>query len=120
MKRKRLQSVKHDAPGHNQKAVEDNQVGVVRLEIKKGALTETHCHDTECLVIVLEGAWRVHLRDRAVTVRENEMLHIPSQHEHFAEALADTVALSISNSAGEWTGCGPFLHEDPDQYLWGV
>ena len=120
MTRKRVQSVKHDALGQDKQAVEDNRVGVVRLEIKKGGRTETHCHDTECLVIVIEGAFRVYLRDRAVTVRENEMLHIPHRHEHFAEALADTVALSISNAASEWTGCGPFLHEDPDQYLWGV
>ncbi len=120
MKRKKVQSAKHDAPDQDKQATEDNQLGVVRLEIKKGSLTETHCHETECLVIVIQGAWRVYLRDRAVTVRENEMLHIPPRHEHFAEALADTVALSISTSTSEWTGCGPFLHEDPDQYLWGV
>jgi quercetin dioxygenase-like cupin family protein len=118
--RKKVQSVKHDVPGREKQAVEDKQVSVVRLEIKKGALTETHRHEAECLVIVLEGAFRVYLRDRAVTIRENQMLHIPPEHEHFAEALADTVALSISSSPTEWTGCGPFLHEDPDQYLWGV
>jgi quercetin dioxygenase-like cupin family protein len=119
MNRKKFRSATEDVPGQG-KQTSGNQVGVVRLEIRKGALTETHRHETECLVIVLEGAWRVHLRDRAVTVRENEMLHIPPRHEHFAEALADTVALSISTSAIDWTGCGPFVHEDPDQYLWGV
>lgn len=119
MERKKVQSAKEDAPGQGQ-PVSGNEVGVVRLEIKKGALTQTHRHETECLVIVLEGAWRVHLRDRAVTVRANEMLHIPPQHEHFAEALADTVALSISAGSADFTGCGPFLHDDPDQYLWGV
>jgi mannose-6-phosphate isomerase-like protein (cupin superfamily) len=90
------------------------------MEVKKGTYTETRCHETECLVIVLQGAWRIHLRDRAVTIHENEMAHIPARHEHFLEALADTVALSISTTSHEWTECGPFLREDPDQYLWGV
>ena len=120
MGHKKVRSVKQDTAPGQEKTAGGNQVGVVRLEIKKGAFTRNHRHETECLVIVLQGAWRVHLRDREVTVRENEMLHIPPQHEHFAEALADTVALSISASATEWTGCGPFLHDDPDQYLWGV
>jgi quercetin dioxygenase-like cupin family protein len=101
-------------------AVSDNPMGVTCLRVKKGALTQAHRHETECVLVVIEGAWRVHLGGRAVTVRKNEMLHIPPQHEHFAEALADTVALSISTRALEWAGCGPFLHEDADQYLWGV
>jgi quercetin dioxygenase-like cupin family protein len=120
MSHKIVQPAEMDGAPDLKEGLASSQMGVVRLEIKKGALTETHCHDTECLLIVLQGVWRVHLRNRAVTVRENEMLHIPPRHEHFAEALTDSVALSISVSAREWTGCGPFLREDPDPYLWGV
>jgi quercetin dioxygenase-like cupin family protein len=116
----KVQSAKQDAISARRQAAAGNQVGVVRLEIKQGELTKSHRHETECLVIVLEGAWRVYVRGRAVIVRENEMLHIPPQHDHFAEALEDTVALSISPSANEWSGCGPFVHEDPYQNLWGV
>jgi quercetin dioxygenase-like cupin family protein len=116
----KVQSAKQDAARGRQQTSAANQVGVVRLEIKQGEMTKNHQHETECLVIVLAGAWRVYVRGRAVTVRENEMLHIPPQHDHFAEALEDTVALSISPSASEWSGCGPFVHEDPYQNLWGV
>ena len=93
----------------------------VRMEMKQGALTHKHQHESDCLMVVLEGELRICLRGQAVTVRANEMLHIPPQSEHFAEAIADSVALSISTSAAaEWSGCGPFVHDDPDQYLWGV
>lgn len=95
-------------------------VSVVRLEMSQGTKTQTHRHETECMLIVLQGTCRVYLQDRAVTLRENEMLHIPGQHEHVAEALTNASVLSISAAAKEWSGCGPILQNDADQYLWGV
>jgi mannose-6-phosphate isomerase-like protein (cupin superfamily) len=112
-----------DMPSSGTNLAEVKPFGVARLEMKKGSLTHTHHHETECLLIVLEGACRIYLKNGTVTVRQNEMLRIPPQHTHVAEALADTVALSISSScssAGDWTGCGPVFHHDSDQYLWGV
>jgi len=99
-----------------------NRASAVRMEMKQGTLTHKHQHEGECLMVVLQGALRISLRGgQTVTVRANEMLHIPSQHEHVAEAIADSVALSISTSAAaDWSGCGPFVQDDPDQYLWGV
>src|SRR5215472_6062061 len=94
--------------------------GVARLEMRKGSQTHTHHHETECLLIVLEGVCRVYMKGETVTVRQNEMLHIPPQHTHVAEALADTVALSISAATDEWVGCGTVFQNDADQYLWGV
>lgn len=99
------------------------RASAVRMEIKQGALTPSHQHETECLMVVLEGALRISLRGQTVTVRANEMVHIPPQHEHSTEAITDSIALSIATSTGqvaEWNGCGPFVHDDPDQYLWGV
>jgi quercetin dioxygenase-like cupin family protein len=94
--------------------------GVARLEMNKGSLTHRHRHESECMLIVLHGACRVYLQDRMITLRENEMVHIPPQQEHVAEALADALVLSISAAAQEWDGCGPLLQNDSDQYLWGV
>ena len=96
------------------------RVAVARLEMKKGSLTHTHRHETECMLIVLYGTCRVHLQERVVTLGENEMLHIPSQNEHVAEAITDTVFLSISPATSGWTCCGPVVQHDADQYLWGV
>ncbi|HLW55469.1 MAG TPA: cupin domain-containing protein [Candidatus Angelobacter sp.] len=119
MPHKKVQSVRTSASTTDGAA--PNRPSAVRMEMKQGTLTHNHHHESECLMVVLEGVLRISLRGQMVTVRANEMLHIPPQHEHFAEAIADSVALSISTSAAaEWSGCGPFVHEDPDQYLWGV
>jgi len=111
--------VKEDkAPTINPSSIKP--VAVVRLDMNKGSLTHTHRHETECMLIVLHGLCRVYLQDRMVTLRENEMLHIPPQHEHVAEAVSDSLILSISAADSEWAGCGPVMQHDADQYLWGV
>ncbi len=96
------------------------RIAVMRLEIKQGAFTQSHRHESECVVMVLEGALRFHLPNRVITLTSNEMLHLAPGDEHLSEALADTVALNISNVQQGGGACGPFLHYDPDQYLWGV
>jgi quercetin dioxygenase-like cupin family protein len=116
----RVQAIKSNVAGSNSA---NSRAGAVRMEMKQGALTHKHQHESECVMVVLQGALRVSVRGKTVTVRANEMLHIPPQHEHFAEAITDSVALSIATSTGpatEWSGCGPLVHDDPDQYLWGV
>jgi len=93
---------------------------VTRVEVRKGSVTQSQRHETECVVVVLQGAWCFRLPERTVTVSENQVLRIPPDEEHTAEALSDTVALAISSTPGDWSGCYRFLQDDPDQYLWGV
>jgi quercetin dioxygenase-like cupin family protein len=95
---------------------------VARVEVNGGAVTQTHHHQNEEVIIVLKGAWRFHLPTGDVTLRENQMLAIPSGVEHSSEALEDTVALDICTPRRvDWiTGEDRFLHQDPDQYLWAV
>ncbi len=98
----------------------DGRISVVRVELKQGTFTRRHRHESECVVMVLEGALRFHLSSRVVTLSANEMLRLAPGDEHVSEALADTIALNIS-AAGECnSACGAFLHYDPDQYLWGI
>jgi quercetin dioxygenase-like cupin family protein len=96
------------------------RIAVIRLEIKQGAFTQSHRHESECVVMVLEGALRFHLPNHIITLASNEMLRLAPGDEHFSEALADTVVLNISSVQQRGGACGPFLHYDPDQYLWGV
>ena len=98
----------------------DGRIVVVRTELKQGTFTERHRHESECVVMVLEGALRFHLSNRVVTLAANEMLRLAPDDEHLAEALCDSVVLNISNVYQDRGACGPFLHYDPDQYLWGV
>src|SRR5436305_11357662 len=95
---------------------------VARVEVTGGAVTQTHCHEHEEVVIVLKGAWRFHLPSGDVTLRENQMLCIPSGVEHSSEAFEDVVALDIcAGLRVDWlTGADRPLHNDPNQFLWAV
>lgn len=101
-------------------SIHDLGMNVARVEMKKGDTTRRHRHERECVIVVLQGECRFHLRAKTVTVAANQTLRIPPGEEHTAEALSDTVALAISSAPGDWSGCCRFLPEDPDQYLWGV
>ena len=119
MSNQELKSQPTSGPGaHNSLTVRPARV--TRLEMHTGSFTQRHRHATECLLIVLEGRCRVYLEDCIVILKEHEMLNIPPEQEHVAEALADTVVLSISAASNEWPGCAPVLQNDADQYLWGV
>ncbi|MCI0488244.1 MAG: cupin domain-containing protein [Blastocatellia bacterium] len=97
-------------------------VTVARVEVMEGAVTQTHSHESEEIVIVLKGAWRFYLPTGEVVLRPNQMLSIPPGVEHSSEALEDTVALDICTPARiDWlTGEDRFLHRDPDEVLWAV
>lgn len=90
------------------------------MELSVGTITQTHSHDTETIVVVLEGASRFGLSRGIVTLEKDEVLHIPAHQEYWAEALADTVALKIATAPNHETQDMAHLHEDPDEYLWGV
>jgi len=95
---------------------------VARVEVKQGAVTQPHRHESEEIILVLKGAWRFTLRHRDVTLRANQMLAIPPGVEHASEALEDTVAIDICTPRRmDWvTGEDRPLHRDPDDFLWAV
>ncbi len=97
-------------------------ITVARVEVKEGAITRSHSHENEEMILVLEGAWRFQLPSGAVTLSANQMLNIPPGVEHSSEALEDTVALDIcAPRRRDWlTGEDRPLHSDPDQSLWAV
>ena len=102
-------------------AVGENIV-VARVEVKEGAITQPHKHESEEVILVLKGTWRFRLPGGDVTLTENQMLWIPPGVEHSSEALGDVLALDIcSPTRVDWmTGTDRPLHSDPNQYLWAV
>lgn len=107
---------------YKRKVALGENITVARVEVKQWAVTQTHRHESEEVIIVLKGAWRFHLPSGEVTLRDNQMLAIPPGVEHSSEALEDTIALDICTPTRlDWlTGEDRFLHQDPDQYLWAV
>src|SRR6185295_5715816 len=65
---------------------------VAQVFLKKGAVVQTHTHESEQITYILEGALRLWLGangEQDVTVRAGEILTIPSNVPHRAEALED-------------------------------
>ena len=95
-------------------------MSAARVEIKAGAATLTHRHNAECIVVVLQGSCRFYMDGQAFTVNQNETVRIPAHVDHYAEALADTLAFSIFSTPENCAHCQATPYRDPDQYLWGV
>jgi quercetin dioxygenase-like cupin family protein len=68
---------------------------MAQVYLKKGALVPVHSHESEQMTYVLQGALKFLIAGEEITVREGEILHIPSWVEHQAEALDDTFELDV-------------------------
>ena len=68
---------------------------LAQIYLKKGALVPMHNHESEQITYVLQGALKFLIAGEEITVREGEVLHIPSWVEHQAEALDDTFELDL-------------------------
>ena len=79
----------------SRKIVTGSREMLAQIYLKKGALVPMHSHESEQMTYVLQGALRFLVRGEEITVREGEVLHIPSWLEHQAEALDDTFELDV-------------------------
>src|SRR5687767_15613900 len=68
---------------------------VTQIYVKRGCLVPMHSHESEQMTYVLQGALRFLIHGEEITVREGEVLHIPSGTEHQSEALEDTFELDV-------------------------
>lgn len=68
---------------------------LAQIFLKKGAIVPEHSHEAEQLTYVLQGALRFLIGGQETTVREGEVLLIPSNVPHQAEALDDTFELDL-------------------------
>ncbi len=80
--------------------VTGSQSMFARLELKKGCIVPRHHHPNEQISYITQGALRFRPRRRRINpiekiVREGEILVIPGNLPHSAEALEDTVDFDI-------------------------
>ena len=71
---------------------------IAHVYLKKGCVVPRHQHENEQITYVLEGALRFRLGvdgTEQVDVRAGEVLTIPSNLPHSAEALEDTLDVDI-------------------------
>ncbi len=79
----------------SRKIVAGHREMLVQSYVKRGCLVPMHAHDSEQMTYVLQGALKCLVGGEEITVREGEVLHIPSGVEHQAEALEDTFELDV-------------------------
>ena len=71
---------------------------LAHVYLKKGCIVPKHHHDNEQLTYILEGGLRFWIGEdgaETIDVLPGEVLNIPSNVPHKAEALADTVDVDV-------------------------
>jgi quercetin dioxygenase-like cupin family protein len=86
---------------------------LARVLLKKGCIVPRHSHHNEQLTYIIEGALKFWIDGKEIVVHAGEVLCIPANMPHKAEALEDTVDLDVFNPPrADWIN-------KTDQYLRG-
>lgn len=82
--------------GVERRFVSGDRATAAQIWLAKGALVPKHTHESEQISYVVSGALRFTLGEGdQVTVRSGEILMIPSNMSHSAEALEETYDLDF-------------------------
>lgn len=87
--------VEHLNPLIDRQFVAGDRSMLARIILRKGSIVPLHSHDNEQITYVLDGALKFLIDGKELIVRSGEILVIPSNLPHSAEALEDTVDLDI-------------------------
>ena len=88
-----------------------DDIMVARVLMKKGCIVPLHSHHNEQVTYILEGALKFWIDGKEIVVHAGEVLTIPRNMPHQAEALEDTVDLDVFNPPrADWIN-------KTDQYL---
>src|SRR6201981_326997 len=68
---------------------------LARVLLKKGCIVPLHSHHNEQLTYIVEGALKFYIDGKEIIVSAGEVLCIPANMPHKAEALVDTVDLDV-------------------------
>jgi quercetin dioxygenase-like cupin family protein len=89
---------------------------LAHVYLKKGCVVPKHAHENEQFTYIIEGALRFWIGEdgkEELVVRGGEVLHIPSNLPHKAEALEDTLDMDVfSPPRSDWlNGTDTYLHQ---------
>ena len=82
----------------DRRLITGDRMMLAHVYLKKGCIVPKHSHENEQLTYILEGALRFWIGEdqkKEVVVSAGEVLHIPSNVPHKAEALEDTLDVDI-------------------------
>ncbi|MEE8147969.1 MAG: cupin domain-containing protein [Longimicrobiales bacterium] len=82
----------------DRKIINGERMMLTHVYLKKGSVVPMHHHDNEQLTYILDGALKFWIGTEdaePLVVRSGEVLVIPSQVPHKAEALEDTLDVDV-------------------------
>jgi quercetin dioxygenase-like cupin family protein len=82
----------------DRRVITSERMMLAHVYLKKGSIVPRHSHENEQLTYILEGALRFKLGpdgSEVIVVRAGEVLVIPSNVPHEAEALEDTLDVDV-------------------------
>jgi quercetin dioxygenase-like cupin family protein len=82
----------------DRRLVTGDRIMLAHVYLKKGCIVPRHQHDNEQITYILEGALRFWIGEdekEVKVVRAGEVLHIPSNVWHKAEAIEDTLDVDV-------------------------
>jgi quercetin dioxygenase-like cupin family protein len=98
----------------DRRLITGDRMMLAHVYLKKGCIVPKHSHENEQITYILEGAlkfWIGEDQQQELIVAAGEVLHIPSNVPHMAEALEDTLDVDIfSPPRQDWL-------EKTDSYL---
>jgi quercetin dioxygenase-like cupin family protein len=87
------------------------EIMLARVLLKKGCIVPEHSHHNEQLTYILDGALKFWIDGEQIVVHAGEVLCIPANMPHKAEAMEDTVDLDVfTPPRADWIN-------NTDQYL---
>jgi quercetin dioxygenase-like cupin family protein len=84
----------------DRRVITSERMMLAHVYLKKGSIVPRHSHENEQLTYILEGALRFKIGpegSEVIVVRAGEVLVIPSNVPHEAEALEDTLDVDVFN-----------------------
>jgi quercetin dioxygenase-like cupin family protein len=106
------------SPLIGRRLITGDQMMIAHVYLTEGAIVPKHSHENEQLTYILEGRLRFWLGDdesQVVEIAEGEVLHIPANLPHKAEALEDTLDVDVFHPPRQdWLdGSDSYLRDNP-------
>jgi quercetin dioxygenase-like cupin family protein len=83
------------SPGLTRQMIHTPRMTILRVSFKKGVATPAHQHTHEQVTMLTSGAMRFDLAGVPVLLNPGDLLPIPSNVPHGAEALEDSVLIDV-------------------------
>lgn len=90
-------------PLFERQLISGKDVMLARILLRKGCIVPLHSHENEQVSTILGGALKFWIDGKEIVVRPGEVLTIPTNMPHKAEALEDTLAIDVfSPPRADW------------------